>query len=97
MGRQRADDKACRGIELDSSELGYLFYVDESLGLIKPLLHEDRHMGTPGEDLGFAAVLLEQRAGFSDSRRFEVVEVSHLTSLAFKVQGSTFNAARIRH
>ena len=51
--------------------------LTSALGLIEPLLHENREMRAAGKDLCFAGMLLEQRAGLSDRRWFEIVEVSH--------------------
>ena len=64
-------------VVFDALELGNLFDVDQRLGLIQPLLHENREMRAAGKDLGFTGMLLKQRAGLSDRCRFEVVEVSH--------------------
>ena len=68
--------------------------LTSALGLIQPLLHENREMRAAGKDLRFAGMLLEQRAGFSDGRWFEVIEVSHVSlsrlRSKFQVQGSKF-------
>jgi hypothetical protein len=52
-------------------------------------------MGASGKDLCFAGMLFKQRAGFSDRRWFEVVEVSHVSLffLLFKVPGSKFKVS----
>ncbi len=77
MGHQSSNSESLRRVELDSFELGNFFYIDQCLGLIEPLLHQNRDMSAAGENLGFATVLLEQRAGFGDRRRFQVIEVLH--------------------
>src|SRR5262249_16897912 len=74
---QRANTQTLFRVVFDSLELRNFFDVDQGLGLVKPLLHEDSEMRASGKDLCFARILFEQRAGLSDRRWLEVVEVSH--------------------
>jgi hypothetical protein len=96
---QGTNDQPLGSIVLDAAQFRNFFDVDQCPGLIQPLLHQNREMRAAGKDLCFAAVLLEQRAGFSDRRWFEVVEISHgsLFSLLFKVPGSKFKVFRTTH
>src|SRR5262249_14219385 len=74
---QRANTQTLFRVVFDSLELRNFFDVDQGLGLVKPLLHEDSEMRASGKDLCFARILFEQRAGFSDRDRLEIIEVSH--------------------
>ena len=69
--------KTFAAIEANTLQFGNFFDVDQRFGLIKPLLHQNRHVRAAGKNLGIAAMLLEQRASLSNRRRFEIIEVFH--------------------
>src|SRR5262245_9690737 len=87
MRDQSTYDQSLGVVIFDATELRDFLYIDQSPGLIESLLHQNREMGPTGKNLRFAGVLFEQRAGFSDRRRFEVIEVSHdgLWHIAYSV------------
>src|SRR5262245_19874764 len=96
MRDQSTYDQSLGVVIFDATELRDFLYIDQSPGLIESLLHQNREMGPTGKNLRFAGVLFDQRAGFSDRRRFEVIEVSHdgLWHIAY---GATLMALSISH
>src|SRR5918995_5637630 len=77
MRHQSTDGQPFGGVERNVLELRNLFDVDQCLGLIKPLLHQNRDMRAAGKNFGFAGMLLEHRAGLGHGRGFEIVKVLH--------------------
>ncbi len=83
MRYQRADDQAFGKVVPNAFKFGNFFDVDQSLGLIKPLLHENGDMSSAGKDFGLARMLFKQRTGLSNRRRFQIIEV--FQSLDFRL------------
>src|SRR5687768_262395 len=77
MRHQSAENQTFASVERNVLELRNLFNIDQCLGLIKPLLHQNRDMRAAGKNFGFTGMLLEHGAGLSYRRRFEIVEILH--------------------